>query len=555
MKKFTKLLGIVLIIALVMSMGITALAAGTRTITITPPTNTPSGVTNSYNIYKVFDAVADANGNISYTLMAGKSAPIIKDADTSLSKFDVDTAGNVHYYTRESASAEWVVKTTAGGTLTADDIAALAAYVNGDTAKYTATSKGTTNAVAENVEDGYYFITTSTGSAVTVDSTTPNATVIDKNTIPDIEKTVQEDSLVAAATSGADGDGVTAYQKQNDVEIGQKVYYKTVVSAKPNGKGYVVYDKMDSALDFVENSIKIYEGSISDSNLLTLNTEYTVAYTGKYMKGSSAGTATESGDATFIITFADAYLDTITEATNIIILYEATLNNTAVVNTGYLNDTTLKYGNETSNYSNEKETKTYTWGIDVTKQDGTDNTKKLAGAEFVIYRTETVTSGEGPEATTTTNIYYATFTNNKLTGWSAADTKALADLYKEESSYFTGKGATVLTTGSDGKITVGGLDEGTYGMIETKAPTGYNKLATSVDVTINSTSDETVAQSLTNPISAETSGNKTVTVDNNKGTELPSTGGIGTTIFYVVGSILVVAAGVLLITKKRMGRE
>ena len=86
-----------------------------------------------------------------------------------------------------------------------------------------------------------------------------------------------------------------------------------------------------------------------------------------------------------------------------------------------------------------------------------------------------------------------------------------------------------------------GLVNGTYTLVETTVPTGYNKAADST-VTIADTD-----------FNANVSASATVV--NNQGTELPSTGGIGTTIFYVVGSILVVAAGVLLITKKRMSRE
>ena len=104
---------------------------------------------------------------------------------------------------------------------------------------------------------------------------------------------------------------------------------------------------------------------------------------------------------------------------------------------------------------------------------------------------------------------------------------------------------TELTTDANGKIEIKGLDADTYYLRETQAPAGYNKLANDVEVKIEPT-ESTDGKTLT--LAAVTS-----KINNNAGTELPSTGGIGTTIFYVLGSVLVIGAAVLLVTKKRMG--
>ena len=117
--------------------------------------------------------------------------------------------------------------------------------------------------------------------------------------------------------------------------------------------------------------------------------------------------------------------------------------------------------------------------------------------------------------------------------------------------------AYTFVSADDGTIEIVGLDEGTYYLEETEAPAGYNKLAAPVKVVItkeinNETNVGTAT--ITNSYNGGAASTGTVKVLNNMGQELPSTGGIGTTIFYIVGAVLVAAAGILLITKKRMNR-
>ena len=106
----------------------------------------------------------------------------------------------------------------------------------------------------------------------------------------------------------------------------------------------------------------------------------------------------------------------------------------------------------------------------------------------------------------------------------------------------------VSATIKAGKVTIKGLDSGTYYLEETKAPAGYNVLAERVEVKIDHAN-------LTATVEGDTYVSGGVQVINKTGAELPSTGGIGTTIFYVVGGLLVVAAGVLLVTRKRMSKS
>ena len=171
----------------------------------------------------------------------------------------------------------------------------------------------------------------------------------------------------------------------------------------------------------------------------------------------------------------------------------------------------------------------------------------LAGAKFVLYNSD----------------------KSKVAKWETAQ----GGLFKgwEASKIVDGKetAGTELVTVTTSKLLLKGLDADTYKLVETEAPLGYNKLAADVVVLIDSYTDTaqgTDGNSQAAEVKIYQDGTKIGDVDgvitdkevgilNQSGTELPSTGGIGTTIFYVVGSILVVAAGVLLITKKRMGRE
>ena len=137
MKNMKKIVALLLATVMVMAMSISAFAAGTGSITITPPDDVDEDVVITYNIYKVFDADASADGSkISYKLVNGK--------DAAPAGFTVDSAGNVTYAGGESVTE-----------LTAADIAAIAAYVANDTPVATVTSTGGANAVAENLPNGY----------------------------------------------------------------------------------------------------------------------------------------------------------------------------------------------------------------------------------------------------------------------------------------------------------------------------------------------------------------------------------------------------------------
>lgn len=417
-----------------------------------------------------------------------------------------DAEKKIYAYKANSAWEEWLKTQTAyvsfnpqgyvtwvEGASAADFAKAAKGQLSGKTPDGQVKPSENGSATISKLELGYYLVDSTVGALCELNTTKPGVEITDKNTAPTIEKKVQEDSD-------------ESWGDVNDADIGQTVNFKSTVSAKPGARKYVVHDKMVSQLEFGGvTSIEV------GSKTLTVGAEkdYTVVTTGL------------TDGCTFHIVFTETYLNSITADTNIVINYTAKLTSSAVAGTGYVNDTWLDYGD--SQHTEHDTTTTYTWKLPIYKyhKDG-ETQKALAGAEFILYK--------GSEE----NRVYAQVTDGKLTGWTETKTEA-----------------TTLVSGDDGMIAVEGLDADTYYLEETKAPGGYNKLAGPVEVEISHTvTDEGVH--MTHTLKQDTTNVEKVEIENKSGTELPETGGIGTTIFYVLGSILVIGAVVLLITKKRM---
>ena len=412
---------------------------------------------------------------------------------------------NIYAYKANSAWVEWLRTQTTyvsfdsqgyvtwvEGANPADFAKAAKGQLSGKTAAGQVTPTADGSATISNLKLGYYLVDSTVGALCELNTTKPSVEITDKNTKPTIEKKVQEDS------DGNWGD-------VNDADIGQTVNFKSTISAKPGARKYVVHDKMDAALEF---------GSVTSitagDTTLAAGKDYTVVTSGL------------TDGCTFHIVFTQTYLDSITADTKIVINYTAKLTSDAVAGTGYVNDTWLDYGD--NQHTEHDTTTTYTWKLPIYKyhKDG-EAEKALAGAEFILYK-----------GTDESNREYAQVANGKLTGWTKVKTKA-----------------TTLVSNAKGEIAVEGLDADTYYLEETKAPGGYNKLAGPVKVEISHTVTDAPAQ-MTHTLKQDATNVEKVEIENKSGTELPSTGGIGTTIFYVLGSILVIGAVVLLIAKKRM---
>jgi len=553
-----------------MSMGITAAFAEDYSITVTNDNDAMSINGKTYYAYKVFnltlgDATTTTTGegdDAVTTTTYGAYAYSIKNTDwawatltaeatTDATTKVITTKYGIKLIPSASDPTTYVVD---GKTMTEANARALADKLQ---AVLPGTSNAAGSAVAANEKatisltaPGYYAVygvvyptdplatedpVEEVVAAVALTTTDPSADVKPKASVPTLNKKI---TSVKEGTNTVDGAVLDADGQAAVAKIGSTVSYR-IDSVFPNTTGYTDYtftisDKITSGLDYVTNSFKI---SYSAGKETTITPTF----------------ATDSKSFTFTIPFAT--LTSYPAGSNIVLTYDCTVNDSAL-NYDYENNTAqLEYSHspydKTTNKTPEKETYVLDINIDVNKVAESASGDKLSGAEFKLYRL----TSDG-----STKQYYKWDTANKVVTW--VDTQAAGDTF---------------TTGSNGKLTqqVRGLDKGDYYLEETKAPTGYNLLAAPAHVVINvveGTGDNankvtysatvdgatsSVENGVVDLVAAQNQNQPVVdaTIVNNSGTVLPSTGGIGTTIFYVVGSILVVAAGVLLITKKRMSRE
>ncbi|MDD6319568.1 MAG: SpaH/EbpB family LPXTG-anchored major pilin [Oscillospiraceae bacterium] len=480
MKHARKLAGILLAMVMALALALPAFAAGTNTITVND-----AQANETYNIYKMLDLIVnDDLSAYSYTVNTAW-AGFFGEGGDGAAYVSIDGLGYV---------------TWKDGMGDADDMEAFgkaaATYANGKSTAATAITPSADGSITfNNLEDGYYLVTSTNGTLAMVFTSPlkPNATVNEKNPDATLDKQVQEDSN-------------SQWGEENSAQIGDTVNFKTTISAKKGAKNYVLHDQMEDGLTLNQNSIVVKVGETT----LTKDANYTVAFN-----------TTDGCD--FEITFTQTYLDTISGDTTIVVTYSAILNgNAEIADQTNDNKTQLTYGANSKTEWDTTSTKTFMF--DIVKTDS--NYKLLSGAKFELYDAKT-SGNKIPLVKNTDGTYrVATTAESSAAGFVSAVIEA-------------------------GKVTVKGLDaDTTYWLEETHAPDGYNKLPGRVEVKI-------VKTNLTTSMTGDTwaTGNGGVQITNNAGTELPSTGGIGTTIFYVVGSILVLAAVVLLITKKRMSED
>ena len=457
-------------------------------------------VGQTYNIYKILDLESYDAATEHY---AYKAMPEWKNfligTDIKGTYVDVDSDD---YVTWKSGAdvAEFAKKALVYAKDTKHPITAK------KTESATTTVVGATTTTVEftDLDSGYYLVDSSVGTLCFLNTmTSGEVTIAEKNAAPIVKKEVQEDST-------------KNYGDTNTADIGQTVNFQTTITAQAGAQNYVLHDKMDAGLTFDKTTVKVQK-QVGSEAATNVSTGYTV-------KIDNLG-ETDPNVCTFHIEFTKAFCDTLQAGEKIIITYSATLNENATVGTtGNKNKTWLKYGENTDLETIPSETTTKTYEIPVFKYTNTDSKKKaLKGVVFELYRDEectkkiefvkTETDTEGYE-------YYRIATGS--------DTSTIPQ----------------ITTSTEGKFKICGLDEDTYYLKEVSAPEGYNKLSKAVKITIGEEGEITVDNGATSTTLVE--------VENKSGSLLPNTGGMGTTLFYIFGAILVIGSGVVLITKKRM---
>lgn len=334
---------------------------------------------------------------------------------------------------------------------------------------------------------GWYLLDSTTGALCSLDTTATDVVIKEKNVVPPITKVVKE--------------GET-WGETNTSGIGEVVNYKATVTVKAGAQNYVLHDTMSEGLTFNDDIVVTYDGTP-----LTYGTDYTVIKPG-----------TETGDGVTACTFEVRILKVdLTVDKDIVVTYSATVNEKAVIKgNGNPNEIELEYGDK--NHTVSDKTITYVYDVDVLKftYTGTSEPKEetpLAGAKFVLKDTNTDEAEAIQLVSEKTKNTYRVATAAEI---------ANAQIEK----------ITEIETDETGTFKIEGLDAGTYYLFETKAPEGYNKLKSSITVTINGDGKVVVDEAEVN----------VVKVENKTGTELPSTGGIGTTILYIAGILAMAAA-------------
>ena len=495
-----KILTMLFVMMMVLGMG-TAVSAAEGTSSDTDGKITISNAIDgqAYSIYKIFDLEsfydadpANPTATKRYAYKVNSIWNTFITTGEGKAYFDVDENGYV------------TVKTSAD--LKEFSQKALA-YAKDTTNGITATKNE--NATGTTVEFtglglGYYLVDSSVGTLCNLTTTNKVVEIKDKNGVPTVEKKVNNG---------------TSFVEENSATVGDKVEFKTTITAQAGTENYVLYDKMDLGLTLDKTTIKVVRGT----TILTSPTDYEVSY------------PTTSDDWTFKIDFKKDYLDRLsadivsnptTAEKDIVVTYSAKLNKNAIVDTtGNKNNTWLKYGDDKKATTTPTVTKTYSIPVFKYYKDASSAQQPLAGVTFTLTKKDTTTAIEFVEVTPAPTGTEKTY---RVKEDEAATTKN-------------------LVTDSTGKLSIQGLAAGTYELKEISAPAGYNIPTKPLE--INITSDGKV-QLKDNAGAWSTITTTEVQIENKTGTILPSTGGMGTTIMYIVGAALLIGSGVVLVAKK-----
>ena len=499
----------------------TANAADNATLTVSTTDAKFAGKT--VNAYKMFSATVSGDGKaVSHTLndawkpffknsvgLTGVTDENVNDkANDYVSKLKDSTL--VAFATKASNWAQ-----TKANNITADATATVSA--DASNGKYTATFTG--------LGYGYYVVAvpgatlanakSQYATLVSVHSTKVDADI--KGDLPTVDKKVQVDGTGKDATDAKIGDTLTF----------------TLTSTIPDMSAYDTYtfnfkDTLSKGLTFGQvKSVKV------ENVTLTENTDYTVT------------TPTASNNNTLTVAMKDFKTKQQANAgKKITVTYTATLNENAVVGgAGNVNSAKIQYSNNPStNGTGESEpskVRVFTYGFTVDKYTGdqyTDAATRLAGAEFTL-------AHKDGSAISFVQVSAGSATANAV--------------YRVAKAGETG--TTTITTPANGKVDFQGLKNGEYTLTETKAPAGYNKLASAIGVKVDGQNNGTDTTNATVTITYnndngndynQTASNGVIPVQNKSGAILPGTGGMGTIAFTVIG-VLVIALGVAWTLKRK----
>lgn len=535
--KVKKVIALLAAMVMVLAMGVPVMAEGeTYTIKITAM---DASADHQFSAYQIFKGTLDGETLVDVewgsgvkdtdTLLTAIKAIKISESETFDSIMTQDTAASVADVLAQYSDDSEVVKKFAE---------VVKGYLNTDSTPTSLTpgGGGVYTASISQTDAGYYLIqdASKTNTSDLILKVVGNVDVRAKIDVPSVVKYAGKEAVADNA----------------DFSIGEAIPY-TVTGTLPDvlpdaalqdGAVYTCTftDTMDATLDLfytksTSNASQVDGGVTVMIGNADVTSSFEIIYANHVL--------TVTGDLNALKN-ADGNAVSVKGGDEIVVTYEAVINNTADAGQAVNNTVVLEteYDDTTTTTPEVVET-VYPLQLNLTKVDGNDNTVVLSGAKFRLYYTD-----ENGDA-----LYAVVGSDGKVVRWVTEE--KLAD-----------EPSATLVSDEAGKIDVVGLGAGTYMLEEIEAPEGYNKLTEAVMMEIQATVTAGATGNTLTVLTIEVDRNGaqpgdidnasvSATIENNKGAQLPSTGGIGTTIFYVIGGILVVGAGVLLIVRKRMNSE
>ena len=572
MKKMRRTWAILLALVLTVALAVPGFAAAPApenySITIT---NDQAG--HTYEAYQIFAGTVASDeatgGEIAGPMLGDITWGTGVDTDGLVQALIASDITELDALDAETATAADVAEALDGAA--AETAAAFADVVSGFLAN---TPTGQTNEhvdgasyVIDSLPAGYYLVrdanVPATGTATDyIVQVLGNVTMEPKDSdIPTVEKKVYDEEYAQADVEGTYG---TGYNDVADWDIGDRVPFKLIATVPQNIDAYEEYtfvfnDTLSDGLTLNADSIKVYVAETTAANVNQFQPQDETLYE-----------VTVGDNGEFSVSIPDIKaLDAHDKPVNyVIVTYDATLNANAEIGLdGNPNSVYLEFSNDPNGdglgRTNEDRVIVFTYELDGTKVDG-ENHETLQDAEFVLLNSARTTA--------------AAIVDGKVSEWVQVHSEAAAGNITMPESYEEwveryGESNVIITSGADGNFIISGLDDGTYYLREIKAPDGYNLLEDDLQIVITATTTNgqtwngaaaTALTALTvttklgdeeavGPVNgALDTGAVAITVENNGGSTLPETGGIGTTIFYAAGALLVLCAGVLLFVRLRM---
>lgn len=580
MRKTIKRLGAVL---LAMAMAVSVLCTGalaaesTYTLTIQD-----SNKDHKYTAYQVFAGTVGENKKLSVTGWGSGVDTSKAVSDKTLVQAIQDITVNTDHKPFKGKTEPGDIAAVLGDTANSNSAVAaafadvVANYVIGDghsTTDWTATTDGTpAHYEITDLTGGYYFVKSANTASTDVANTrymlevVGNATVEAKNGVPTVDKKVQNENN----TKENFADTTTA-------QIGQTVNFKLTGTLPSNydyykSYEYIFHDTLSKGLTLDENSIAVK--AYKDGNINNTETTNCVTLT----KGSSDGnysvltgtdvsenSDTSKTNCTFEVKFTDLKkIKGLDSKSIIVVTYFATINGSATAGgKGNKNSVKLEYSNDPNKTgtgtTTPDEVSVFTFKLDITKVKKGETNTKLAGAKFVLSTDKNLKID-----VTESDANLSESVKNKL----IKVTGTTPDYVINDGTNTSANEQYIMETGKDtnlGQLNITGLNKGVYYLYETKAPDGYNRITEPIKIEI--TEATTTEKDADDRFSVKTlkykindgeektgtteTGVISANVENTSGSTLPSTGGMGTKLFYTIGGILMAGAAIVLVVRKR----